>query len=156
MTTNSQVIQSFYEAFAERDAEKMVALYSQNIIFSDPVFPSLKGEQACHMWRMLSGRAKDLKITFGNIHAEGNEGRAHWEAHYTFLATGRKVHNSIDAKFVFKDGKIIKHTDIFNFWRWSRQAMGPLGLVLGWTPFLQKKVQATAALSLLNYTKQRS
>jgi hypothetical protein len=39
---------------------------------------------------------------------------------------------------------IVEHVDRFNFWRWSRQALGLPGLVLGWTPVLRKKVGTTA------------
>ena len=41
-------------------------------------------------------------------------------------------------------GKIVRHIDRFDFWRWSRMALGPAGLLLGWTPLLHKKVQAKA------------
>jgi hypothetical protein len=33
-------------------------------------------------------------------------------------------------------------------WAWTRQALGAPGLLLGWTPFLQKKVQAEARKGL--------
>ena len=37
----------------------------------------------------------------------------------------------ISTAYEFKDGKIIKHTDKFDFYRWSRQALGLMGWVLG-------------------------
>ncbi|HND34234.1 MAG TPA: nuclear transport factor 2 family protein, partial [Myxococcota bacterium] len=63
-------------------------------------------------------------------------------------ATGRKVHNIIDAEFEFKDGKILRHRDTFDFWAWSRQALGPAGWVAGWSSVLQNKVRAQAAKGL--------
>src|SRR5579859_558774 len=71
-------------------------------------------------------------------------GRAHWEAWYTFSSTGRKVHNVIDAEFQFQAGRIAAHRDRFNFWAWSSQALGPSGLLLGWTPVVHNRVRATA------------
>ena len=50
------------------------------------------------------------------------------------------VINDIIAEFKIKDGKIIKHQDKFDFYKWSRQALGFPGLFLGWTPFLKNKV----------------
>ena len=57
---------------------------------------------------------------------------------------------------VFKDDKIIKHVDKFNFWRWSRQSLGPVGLVLGWTPMLRKKVGAMANENLTKFIKKQA
>ncbi|MFX7804557.1 nuclear transport factor 2 family protein, partial [Acinetobacter baumannii] len=76
---------------------------------------------------------------------------AQWVASYTFSATGRKVINRINANFEIEDGKITKHTDSFSFYRWSSQALGLIGILLGWTPFLQQKVQKNARQSLTAY-----
>lgn len=133
-------IEKFYTAFQNRNAEEMCAYYHENIEFEDAAFGKLKGERAKNMWRMLCQNAKDLKIEFSNIHIIGNKATAHWEAYYTFSQTGRKVHNSIDARFEFKDGKIIKHIDTFNIHKWAKQAMGFKGLLLGGTSFFKKKL----------------
>lgn len=99
---------------------------------------------AGRMWRMLCARGKDLTLVFSGIQADDERGRAHWEADYTFSATGRHVHNVIDATFTFRGGKILTHTDSFDLHGWTRQALGPAGLLLGWTSFLQNKVRRTA------------
>jgi len=96
------------------------------------------------MWRMLCSQAKNFELTFANVQANERTGKAHWEARYDFSATGRRVHNKIDAEFEFQDGKIIEHTDTFDFWKWSSMALGPVGFLLGWTPLLRKKVQKQA------------
>ncbi|HEX8059406.1 MAG TPA: nuclear transport factor 2 family protein, partial [Cyclobacteriaceae bacterium] len=75
-------------------------------------------------------------------------GSALWEAWYSFSRTGRQVHNIIDAKFEFRDGLIYKHHDHFAFWRWSRQALGTSGTLLGWSPVVRNKVRETARRSL--------
>jgi ketosteroid isomerase-like protein len=145
------LIERFYQAFARRDAEEMASLYTDDVRFSDPAFGILNGEHARNMWRMLAGRAKDLELTFSVL----SDDRAHWEARYTFSQTGRKVHNVIDATFEFRDGKIARHDDVFDFWRWSRQALGPVGLVLGWTPLLQNAVRKKALAGLAEFEKSR-
>src|SRR5688500_11757685 len=104
MHANEELIQQFYNAFAARNAEPMVAAYADQARFSDPVFPNLTAEEARGMWRMLTSRAKDLEISFGAVSADDRSGRAHWEAKYTFTGTGRPVHNIIDAEFEFADG----------------------------------------------------
>lgn len=76
---------------------------------------------------------------------------AHWEAWYTFSATGKKVHNVIDASFEFRDGKIIRHTDHFDFHRWAGQALGLPGKLLGGMAFMQNKIRAMGAKGLDEY-----
>ena len=144
----AQLIATFYEAFSRRDAEAIVACYHPDVVFSDPAFGTLRGESAGDMWRMLCKSGKDLKVSASEIHADHGRGRAHWDAYYTFRRTGRKVHNSIDATFTLKDGLIREHKDDFSFWRWSKQALGASGLLLGWTPLVKNKVRGTAANNL--------
>jgi len=151
--SNATLIERFYTAFAALDGDTMQACYTSDAHFEDPVFTLQGREQVGGMWRMLTSatRAKGQdawKLTFDRIVADERSGSAHWEAHYRFSATGRLVHNIIDARFTFKDGLIATHHDTFDFWRWSRQALGPSGVVLGWTPFLRNKVRAQAASNL--------
>ena len=147
MNANKSTIEKFYSAFREKDYAGMIDCYHPDIHFRDEVF-DLHGKSAGAMWHMLCSRGKDLQVSYGGIEAANNTGKAHWEATYTFSPTGRKVHNSISAEFEFRDGKIIHHQDSFNFWKWSAMALGPVGLLLGWSPGLRRKVARTAAKSL--------
>lgn len=143
MQANVELIESFYTALGARDAEAMAACYHPEVHFTDEVF-DLHGQEAGAMWRMLCERGKDLVVEFDSVEASEASGHAHWQATYTFSATGRQVLNSIEASFVFQDGKIIRHVDRFDFWKWSRQALGLPGLLLGWSGFLRSKVRRTA------------
>lgn len=149
--TNKELIETFYTAFANADAEGMVRCYADDISFEDPAFGPLQGEAAKNMWRMLVNPG--LKLSYSKVWTEGDKGGAHWEAHYIFSKTGNKVVNKIDALFEFKNGKIIKHKDHFSFWKWSAQALGMPGLFMGWTTFLQKKVRQQALERLHNFKK---
>lgn len=126
----------------------MASLYHPEAQFRDAAFDLRSGAEAAAMWKMLITAGKDLRVEFRDVKVEGNTGSAHWEAWYTFSKTGRQVHNIIEARFEFKDGLIFRHTDHFNFWKWSRQALGLTGWILGGTGFLKKKVGATAMKSL--------
>jgi ketosteroid isomerase-like protein len=148
MHDHARLIDSFYAAFAKRDAEAMCACYHDDVEFSDPVFGPLSGERAKAMWKMLCARAKDLEITYRDVTADDERGSAHWEARYPFSATGRHVHNVIEASFRFKDGKIVRHDDTFDLWRWSGMALGPIGKVFGWLPPLQRSIQKKALAGL--------
>lgn len=148
---NDELIQRFYRAFAETDGVAMEACYAPDVRFGDPVFPDLKGPEAGGMWRMLTGNATDLRIELLEHDADDERGTAHWRAHYTFSETGRHVVNDVHASFRFTDGLIAEHRDAFSFHRWSRQALGPVGLLLGWTPILRNAVRRKAGAQLKRF-----
>ncbi len=151
MYENAKLIQTFYEAFQKRDAETMGTCYHPDVVFSDPVFPELHGDRARGMWLMLCERGKDMTLEFSGIQADDTTGKAHWEARYTFGATGNKVHNVIDAAFTFEDGLIKTHTDTFDLWRWAGQALGTKGKLLGWTPIVKNAVRGQADSGLTKF-----
>lgn len=148
---NAELIERFYSAFARRDPETMAACYIPDAHFSDPVFVDLRGAEVPAMWQMLCERGTDLEVTHSEVEANGDRGSAHWEARYTFSATGRHVHNVIEASFGFRDGLIVEHTDRFDLWRWCRQALGPVGVLAGWSPPVQGKVRSQADSALREF-----
>jgi ketosteroid isomerase-like protein len=150
MHPHAELIERFYTAFARRDWAGMAACYHPDVHFTDEVF-DLRGAEAGWMWRMLCTNGRDLTLETSGIDADGNGGRAHWDARYTFSATGRKVLNRIDARFEFRDGLIVRHVDRFDFWAWARQALGLPGMLLGWSGALKAKVRARAARSLAEF-----
>ena len=153
MPAPGELIRTFYEAFSRRDHAAMAACYAPDATFSDPVFPDLRGDQVGAMWRMLCERGTDLRITADQIAADGRDGSARWEAWYTFSATGRPVHNVIHARFVLRDGLILRHEDRFDLWRWARQALGARGVLLGWAPPVQREIRGQAARALERFIR---
>jgi len=141
---NRQLIERFYDAFDRCDGETMAGCYLPDATFRDPVFGTLTGEQAGRMWRMLTSKATALKIELLEHDADETSGTARWQANYEFAATGRPVINNVQATFEFRDGRIARHTDGFSFFAWSRQALGPTGLALGWNPIGRRIVRRRA------------
>ena len=74
MHPHESLVREFYAAFARKDAEGMAHCYHPEVFFSDPVFPSLRGEEAADMWRMLLARASDLQVTLDEAFALLSEG----------------------------------------------------------------------------------
>lgn len=149
------IITSFYEAFSKGKASEMVSHYHPDIVFEDPAFGQLKGEEAKAMWKMLIERSKgNIKITFSDVDADGNKGSALWEAAYVFGPDKRKVVNKIKATFEFEDGKITRHTDRFDVWKWASQALGWKGWLLGWTPFMKNQIQKQSRGLLKKYLEK--
>ena len=156
MHPNETLINTFYESFQKRDYKGMAACYHPEVHFYDEAFQDLKGFEASAMWQMLCTNARDLELIFSGISADDTKGCAHWEATYTFSATGRRVINLIDATFTFKDGKIIDHRDQFDFKKWLGMAFGLMGKLFGGTSFLQSKVRGTAKKNLQTFIKKNN
>ncbi len=154
MNSNEQLIEKFYQSFQQKNWKGMQECYHSEVVFNDPVFQNLKGKEAFAMWHMLISAGKDLTLSFKNINANDHSGSCRWEAHYSFSRTGRKVHNIIQAQFTFTDGKITAHTDSFDLWRWSRMALGAVGVLLGWSLIVQNKIRGTAKSSLQKFISE--
>jgi hypothetical protein len=138
-------IERLYAAMDARDGETMAACYAPQATFTDPVFVGLSDGEPGDMWRMLTVRSADLRVELREHDVDGAWGRAHWVAQYTFGQTGRQVVNDVRSEMRFDDaGLIVLQRDDFDFWRWSRQALGPVGLLLGWTPVLKHSVRDKA------------
>lgn len=148
----AQIANQFYTAFAKGDAKTMASLYSDSIVFEDPVFGKLKGEEVKKMWQMLIERSKgNMKISHKVLETTENTAKVHWTAVYPFSKTRRIVTNHITATLIIEGGKIIRHTDYFSLWNWSRQALGWKGFLLGWTPIFQSKIRTQARALLYKY-----
>jgi ketosteroid isomerase-like protein len=154
-TPPKDLIEEFYGAFARCDGDRMAACYAPQSSFSDPVFVGLDAREAGGMWRMLTSQATDLRIELLDHESDEQRGSAHWRAHYTFSQTGRHVVNDVHASFHFADGLISEHVDDFDFYRWARQALGPLGQFLGWTPLVRSRVRSRARASLEKFLAQQ-
>ncbi|MBK8500223.1 MAG: nuclear transport factor 2 family protein [Flavobacteriales bacterium] len=142
------VVHRFYTAFVAGDVAAMGACYADDARFSDPAFGNLDAKEVRAMWAMLVGRSSDLRVKFGRVEEDEMSAVYEWHAHYTFTSTGRSVHNIIRSVFELRDGLIVRQRDEFDFWRWSRQALGPVGWLLGWSPLVMNKVRRNARAAL--------
>jgi ketosteroid isomerase-like protein len=152
MNTNQAVIQRFYSAFQKLDHRTMQNCYSDDPVFNDQVFGLLEGAEVFAMWEMLCTNARDFSLEFSNIQLLDEEyATCNWTARYTFSRTGRKVVNKIKAHMRIQDGKITEHTDEFDIWKWSRQALGLPGWLLGWSGFMKNRIRLNARNNLAKY-----
>jgi len=151
MHPNHELINRFYSAFQKLDYTVMQSCYADETTFSDAVFLNLDSSETKAMWEMLCKRANNLVIDYTIISADDKTGTASWTATYIFTATGRKVTNHIKASFEFSNGKISKHSDKFSLYKWSQQAFGSTGLLMGWMPFFRNKVRTGAKSALHSF-----
>jgi ketosteroid isomerase-like protein len=152
---NRELIERFYEAFGQCNGAAMTACYAPDAHFRDPAFGDLEGSDIGAMWRMLTGRATDLKIELHEHEADEATGSAHWIARYTF-STGRPVVNDIQAEFRFAGGSIVDHVDDFDFRKWAKQALGPMGNLVAVLPPLRAKARAKALGQLEDFKRDET
>jgi limonene-1,2-epoxide hydrolase len=134
----------------------MSKCYHKNVVFEDPAFGKIHAQEVTAMWQMLIERSNgNLKIDFDNVIAENDSGQAIWVATYNFSKSGRRVVNTIHANFKFEDDLIIAHHDHFDIWKWSIQALGLKGFLMGWTTFMHNKIRENARLSLKKYMEEK-
>ena len=146
-----EVARRLYEAFKRKDGDAMAALYDENATFWDPAFGDLAGGEVGGMWRMLTSRSSDLEISFVLQEEDDAQAVVRWTARYTFSATGRKVENRVVSRLRVRDGRVVAQRDEFDFYGWARQALGPIGLAIGWSGFFQRAFQRKARAALRAY-----
>lgn len=157
MNNNKEVIEKFYSAFQHLDYKTMQSCYSDDIIFSDPVFLVLKGDEVRSMWEMLCKNARDFSLTFSDIELIDEEyATCSWTANYIFSKTGNRVINHIKAFMRLKDGKIIEHSDGFRLSTWAAQALGWKGVLFGWTGFMKRGIQKNARRNLAYFMQSKN
>lgn len=152
---NETIIREFYTSFATGDYQKMTSFYHEDIVFRDPVFGKLEGERVSEMWKMLlSNKSAKLKVEFSDIKTFDNQGEARWKASYLYGKKKRQVINYVHANFKFREGKIVEHFDNFSMSKWSSQALGTVGILLGWAPLLKNKIKKEANKALDKYIEK--
>lgn len=157
MNANESIIRRFYTAFQQLDYKTMQDCYCADAVFNDPVFGLLQGEEIKAMWEMLCGNAKNFSLSYSDIQLLDEEyATCKWTATYTFSKTGRQVINNIKAHMRIVGDKIIEHTDQFNLRKWSRQALGLPGLLLGWSGWMQNKIRRQARGNLEKFIASKS
>lgn len=152
MLPSEQTIHQLYTALADGEISKIDTCYSATVNFYDPIFGVLKNDEVPAMWKMLIEKSKaNLKIKYNIIKIDAFTATVEWTANYTFGKKNKKIKNQIRSQFHFKEGLIIKQNDDFNIWNWCKQAFGFYGFFLGWTGYMQHKIQVKALSSLKKY-----
>jgi SnoaL-like domain len=153
----SPVVGRFFEAFAASDWQTMARCYHDKASFSDPVYPDLREERIVYMWHQLLGGIEtskskrgskkssslnNLKLEYRVLFGDERKAQVQWTA--TYLYEKRSVSNQVLSTLAIWDDKIVRQVDEYNFWRWSRQALGLTGLAFGAMPWYQRSVQRSA------------
>lgn len=152
MNNDERLIERFFKAFQKLNAAEMNACYSDDVAFYDPMFELLRGEEAKTMWEMLCKNARDFSLQYDSIkNLDDGYYTCNWTASYTFSKTGRRVVNMCKAHMKIENGLITEHSDGWSMLKWSAQAFGITGKLLGWAGFFRRKLKNTAKRNLMHF-----
>ena len=155
MNNDERLVERFFMGFQKLDAREMNACYSDDIAFYDPMFELLRGDEAKAMWEMLCKNAKDFSLQFDSIkNLDDGYYTCHWTASYTFSKTGRRVVNMCKAHMKIENGLITEHSYGWSLHKWSAQAFGFTGKLLGWAGFFRRRLKNTAKRNLMQYLEK--
>lgn len=119
------VMKKFYEAFTSQRPADFEGLYAPDVKFKDAVFEYSDRKGTMKMWRAILANPKNtFRFEFDRV--EGDVAYGRWVADYKLGS--RPVHNEIETRMVIRDGKIVEHTDSFDWGKWVKQALPGGGL----------------------------
>lgn len=141
MADRKQLVETLLTSFQALNHDAMAACYHEAATFSDIAF-ELQGSKQIHaMWHMIC--QKGIEVQVRGIEAVGDIVRARIVDTYIFSDTGRKVVNSIESEFEFRDGLISVQRDTCDPLDWARQAFGGIkGEVVGRVGLLRRNAAA--------------
>jgi ketosteroid isomerase-like protein len=149
------VATTFFEAFAQLNANAMCECYQKTAVFNDPVFGLLHYHELTAMWQMLCSNATNFSLQYETPVTVDNEYvTVNWVARYTFSATGKAVVNKVKSFIRIQNGYITEQSDAFKLSKWAAQALGIKGLLFGWSGFVQKRIRKNARKALEHYMEQ--
>ena len=137
---NVKLLETFYKSLRNKDHTTIADCYHQDATFTDIAFKLYEKKKILAMWHMIC--EADLRLSYRVENADARNGSVRWVANYTFNDNGteRKVRNELRSSFEFKDGLIIKHTEVCDARQWAMQALGPVKGIGAWlAPTLRRK-----------------
>ena len=141
---SKEIAIKFYDAFSAANIDVLKQLYDKKLIFNDNIFVNLDYNETISMWSSLLVGNKNMSIKYEIKKYSEKYVEVEWIADYLFTSTNRNIKNIILAKMEIDQGKIINHTDNFDFYKWSQMAFGITGVLIGWTSFFKNKVRTEA------------
>jgi SnoaL-like domain len=157
-TAREQQIRKFYADLEQGRAEACIEQLSAEATFEDPIFGKVAAGEVPSLIRFLCANpspGRRFEVHEVQIH-DHERATLRWTAHYIFPTTGRAVANQIETPMSFRDNRIASYADRFDLWRWMGMALGPVGVLFGWTPILQEKVRSTVHSRFVKFKQSQS
>ncbi len=135
-------VNTFFRAYAKADPVLIGQCLHQQISFSDPLFPDLRGARALLRWHWLLRQTQDLSVQHQVIFADDR--KAQLKVNVSYSWHGRQVNLPVLTTLTIWDDLIVRHVDEYSYYEYAKQAQGLAGRVLGALPMAQSAVQRRA------------
>lgn len=153
---NINTVESFFRAYDNLNYEAMNACYRSDIVYSDPLFGMLEGQQVFDKVEMICKNVRDFNLTVENIEEVDPEYiTCKWKADYFSMNSRRHIVFHSKAFMKLKDGIITEHSEGFSLTKWIAQAYGWKGKFFGWLSFMKRKAQSEHQGRLQRFSKSK-
>lgn len=154
MDKNKPIVEEFFNAFSVGQVDKMLKLLDENIIYNDPIFGVLNGEEVRDMWMFKCNYLKDFSLTINAIDELDEEyATCNWTAKFFRNQTGHYLTMNIKSYLKIDNGKITEQSDAYKLSDWLAKVYGLKGRLFGWTGVMKKNEQIKYRGLLEKYVK---
>lgn len=152
MSNNKGIVEIFFKAFSEADYRQMSDCYADDIIYSDPVFGLMQGDDVRKMWQMICKGARNLSVQYSGIEElDEMYVTCLYKVSYYFELTQKHICYSAKAFMKIEEGKITEHSDGYRLSSFISNAYGIKGKLLSWSGYMKKSVQNRYRTLLQNF-----
>jgi ketosteroid isomerase-like protein len=147
---------TFFEAFKERDFNKMKDCYSSDIAYFDPIYNMLKGKEVMLMWKLRYAGLDSFSLQWKNI-TDAGDGyfTVEYSIHYNSPNSGKPIIENRKAYLRIIDDKITEHSDGFSMHELCKQEFGFSGWLIGWNRMYQNRIKLNERKKLLNLLQEQ-
>ena len=151
MHDHSNLIDSFFKAFSERDFNTMKSLTKSSIVYYDPLYGYLNDEDVILMWESRYGQ-KDFTLNYHDLKDEG-DGYFTLKIDVTYFRK-KMIRQPMKAYFKIENGFIAEYSHGFSVHQLCKQEYGLIGNLLGWNRLIQQRIKNDARRELLAYKSE--
>ncbi|MFA5899664.1 MAG: nuclear transport factor 2 family protein [Hyphomicrobium sp.] len=156
LTSVRLVTEGLFLALRRRDATGVAACYDQDAVFSSPIIGDVRGADVEALWRAIFAATCDSTLSFTIVDLGLTSARVEGIAKYSLLASGRSVTSRFNSALHIRDLRVMQHDDNFDAWAWASMALGPTGLLLGWSKAWRRRMVANTRLPAALHTAELS
>lgn len=151
MSELPQVLLDYSNSFEKRNIKAMTACYTSDVIYFDPLFGYLDGEQVTAMWQLRLSDLDQFAIALEKI---ADEGDGYYKMKYSISyrkKDNRPVSMNVQVFFKLDQNRIVEQSEAFSVHALLKQERGMIGHLMGWNRMMQQARKNKARKELLKY-----
>jgi hypothetical protein len=146
-----QVLHRYQQAFSQGSIESIKRCYASDVIYFDPLYGYLHGDQVGYMWASKFAEFATYTISTGEL---ADQGDGYYNMKYDIAYTSRSqmsIKMAVQCFFKIDDERIVEQSEAFSVHELLRQERGLIGHLMGWNRMMQQSRKNKARRMLLNF-----